>query len=65
MAKRIRGRDLRQARISAGLTLAQVAVALGTNRAALGDVENETFSEFPSPEFAQRYIVACENGLAA
>ena len=72
MAEPVRGRDLRQARIDAGLKQAELESALGVHHAFLTAIENEKEGVRPSPEFAQRYLMAiitiaqtAANGTAA
>jgi cytoskeletal protein RodZ len=61
MENQVRGRDLRQARIDAGLKQSEVEQALGVHHAFLSAIETEQEGVQPSPEFAQRYLVAVEN----
>jgi len=56
-----RGRDLRQARVDAGLKQSDLEQALGVHHAFLSAIENELEGVMPSPDFAQRYLVAVEN----
>jgi transcriptional regulator with XRE-family HTH domain len=61
MVDRLRGRDLRIERVRAGLSQAQMASLLGVHKSVISNIETETVGEFPSPEFAERYVVACDN----
>ena len=61
MNNRLRGRDLRQERRRAGLSQAEIAALLGVQRLVISGVETEASGEYPSPEFVERYVVACEN----
>jgi transcriptional regulator with XRE-family HTH domain len=61
MTERFRGRDLRIERVRAGLSQAQMASLLGVHKSVISNIETETAGEYPSPEFVERYVVACEN----
>lgn len=61
MSERLRGRDLRIERVRAGLSQTDIATLLGVHKSLISAVETESVGEYPSPEFAERYVVAVEN----
>lgn len=66
MARRMRGRDLRQERRRYGLSQAELADELRIHKSLVSATETEAAGEYPSPEFVQRWVAACERlGVAA
>ena len=59
MADQLRGRDLRQERLRAKLSQAQLAERMGVHKSLISAAETELTGEYPSPEWAARFVVAC------
>lgn len=61
----VRGRDLHIHRRRARLSQKQLADLIGVHHSLISAAETESIAEFVSPDFARRYVEACEQTAGA